>query len=320
MLITINYLLCDMTQIGNCVGAANHHHFIVFLFSTVFSTIYVSVMSAYAGLHIWPPLKYRSSLGHLNVLSRDLALVALKEVLLALLSSAVQLSARGLVLVYLFISSISVEIGLCVLLLQQLCYIYEGKTYLSHLSSREGDQTEEKDCQNIFRFFGCRYSILRYLPLPSLRNSRKKHKKWNFWYHFFFLFRIGYLLNPCLILNWESTAWIHTNKTRGCPKYNRGFSFSWWSWEREKGWFHCSICIGRLKGWVETTCFLVFNLFIVFCWESSIQLYNWDAFYIWISLLYYFIFKRISIWLLQVIRRIEIFWSKYISICIISLL
>ncbi|XVF85643.1 hypothetical protein PTKIN_Ptkin17bG0132600 [Pterospermum kingtungense] len=162
--------------IGNCVGAANHRHFIAFLFSAVFSTIYVSVMSAYAGLHIWPPLNYRS-LGHLNGVSRNLALIALKEVMLALLSSAVQLSIRGLVLVYLFISSVSVEIGLSVLLWQQLCYIYEGKTYLSHLSSREGDQTGEKDCQNILLFFGFRYPILRYLPLPSLRNTRKKHKK-----------------------------------------------------------------------------------------------------------------------------------------------
>ncbi|XP_022726436.1 protein S-acyltransferase 11-like [Durio zibethinus] len=160
--------------IGNCVGAANHRHFIAFLFSAVFSTIYVSVMSAYAGLHTWPPLKYRS-LGHLNAFSSDVALRAFKEVILALLSSAVQLSARGLILVYLFVSSISVEIGLCVLLWQQLCYIYEGKTYLTHISSRGGDQVEEKDCQNLLRFFGCPYSILRFMP--SLRNSRKRHKK-----------------------------------------------------------------------------------------------------------------------------------------------
>ncbi|PPS13064.1 hypothetical protein GOBAR_AA07554 [Gossypium barbadense] len=113
--------------IGNCVGAANHRHFIAFLFSAVFSTIYISFISAYAGLHIWPPVKYRS-LGHLNGSGRDLAIQAFKEVMLAL-------------------------IGLSVLLWQQLCYIYEGKTYLSHLSSQGsgGDHIEEKGCQNIFR-------------------------------------------------------------------------------------------------------------------------------------------------------------------------
>ncbi|PPR99340.1 hypothetical protein GOBAR_AA21324 [Gossypium barbadense] len=63
---------------------------------------------------------------------------------------------------------------LSVLLWQQLCYIYEGRTYLSHLSSREGDHVKEKDCQNLLRFFGCRYSMLRFLP--TLRNSRKRHK------------------------------------------------------------------------------------------------------------------------------------------------
>ncbi|KAG8493138.1 hypothetical protein CXB51_010515 [Gossypium anomalum] len=83
-------------------------------------------------------------------------------------------AVRGLVLIYLFIASISVEISLSVLLWQQLCYIYEGRTYLSHLSSREGDHVKEKDCQNLLRFFGCRYSMLRFLP--TLRNSRKRHK------------------------------------------------------------------------------------------------------------------------------------------------
>lgn len=164
-------------QIGNCVGAANHRHFIAFLFSAVFSTIYVSFISAYAGLHSWPPVKYRS-LAHLNGSGRDLAIRAFKEVMLALVSSAVQLSARGLVLVYLFVSSVSLQIGLSVLLWQQLCYIYAGKTYLSHLSSQGsgGDDIEEKGCQNIFRFFGCPYSIFRFLP--TVRNSPKRHTKW----------------------------------------------------------------------------------------------------------------------------------------------
>ncbi|GMJ04550.1 hypothetical protein like AT3G18620 [Hibiscus trionum] len=162
--------------IGNCVGASNHRHFIAFLFAAVSSTIYVSIMSMYASLHIWPPVKYRS-IGHLNGFSSHIAIQAFKEVFLAFASSAVQLSARGLILVYLFISSVSLQIGLSVLLWQQLSYIYEGKTYLGHLSSQGsgGDHIEEKDCQNILRFFGCPYSISRYFP--SLRNSHKRHTK-----------------------------------------------------------------------------------------------------------------------------------------------
>ncbi|XP_015895798.3 protein S-acyltransferase 11 [Ziziphus jujuba] len=149
--------------IGNCVGAANHRHFIAFLISAVISTIYVTFMSTYAGLHIWPPLSYTSTV-HFNRPSRDLAFIALREVAFALLRSAVLLSTRGLVLVYLFVSSVSVEIGLSILLWQQLYYIYEGKTYLSNLNSHGSNNVEEKDCQNLLRFFGCSYSFSRYLP------------------------------------------------------------------------------------------------------------------------------------------------------------
>ena len=161
-------------QIGNCVGAANHRPFIAFLILAVISTVYVSIMSAYAGFQIWPPLKYRS-LDLLSGSSNVMALRTVKEIILAFLRSAVFLSARGLVLVYLFVSCVSVEIGLSVLLWQQLCYIYEGNTYLSHLSSQGNDAVGEKDCQNLVRFFGCPYSALQYLPW--FRPSRKRHKK-----------------------------------------------------------------------------------------------------------------------------------------------
>lgn len=159
-------------QIGNCVGAANHRYFILFLISAVTSTIYVSIMSVYAGLRIWPPLTYR--LGHFSGFNMDLALRAMMEIFLAFLRSAVLLSARGLVLVYLFVSSVSVQIGLSVLLWQQLCFIYEGKTYLSHLSTRGNEEIGRKDCQNLFRFFECPYSISRYLP--NFSRYRKRHE------------------------------------------------------------------------------------------------------------------------------------------------
>ncbi|KAL4638256.1 hypothetical protein ACB092_03G134500 [Castanea dentata] len=159
--------------IGNCVGAANHQHFILFLISAVISTIYVSIMSIYAGLHLWPQLTH--NFGRLNGFNRDIAFRVVMEISLSLLRSAALLSTRGLVLVYLFISSVSVEIGLSVLLWQQLCYIYEGKTYLSHLSSQGNDEVGKKDCQNLFRFFGCPYSISRYLP--NFWRSRKRHKR-----------------------------------------------------------------------------------------------------------------------------------------------
>ncbi|CAJ1932929.1 unnamed protein product [Sphenostylis stenocarpa] len=117
--------------IGNCVGAANHRSFIGFLISAVLSTIYVSIMSVYAGLRVMPPLKY--SVGRIN------------------------------------------GIGLSVLLWQQLSYIYEGKTYLSHLSSQTDNEEEKKDCQNLARFFGFQYSVTRFLP--NFGVTQKRHIK-----------------------------------------------------------------------------------------------------------------------------------------------
>ncbi|GLT47763.1 hypothetical protein SLA2020_214280 [Shorea laevis] len=146
-------------QIGNCVGAANHRYFIAFLFTAIIGSIYVSIMSTYAGLYIWPSLPYRSA-GHMNGSGRALAFRAVKEVVIALLDSAVLLSARGLVLVYLLVSSVSVEMGLSILLWQQLCYIYGSKV---------------RDCKNIFLFFGFPYSILKYFP--NTRSAWKRHKK-----------------------------------------------------------------------------------------------------------------------------------------------
>lgn len=170
----MNHWFMIIIQIGNCVGAANHRHFIAFLISAIISMIYVSFMSTYVGLHIWPPLSY-NSLSRLNQYnSREMVFRAIREVILALLSSALLLSTRGLVLVYLFVSSVSVGIGLGILLWQQLCYIYEGKTYLNHLSSHGNDEVVTKDCQNLSHFFGCPYSLSRYLP--TFR--KKRHKKW----------------------------------------------------------------------------------------------------------------------------------------------
>ncbi|CAI9755497.1 unnamed protein product [Fraxinus pennsylvanica] len=92
--------------IGNCVGAANHRSFILFLMSAVISTIYVTIMSSYSALHISPPLNHRP----VSFANSELIFKALKETILTFLRSEVFLSARGLVLVYLFISSVSVEI------------------------------------------------------------------------------------------------------------------------------------------------------------------------------------------------------------------
>ncbi|RZC71377.1 hypothetical protein C5167_034673 [Papaver somniferum] len=160
--------------IGNCVGAANHQPFICFLFAAVLSTMYISIMSISVGCQLWPPLDHET-IRHITTGSSHSPFIIMREIMFAFLSSAVLLSARGLVLAYLLVASISVGIGLTILLWQQLSYIYQGKTYLSHLSSRADEPVGERGCQNIFRFFGYQYSFSRYLPRFS--RTKKIHKK-----------------------------------------------------------------------------------------------------------------------------------------------
>ncbi|KAL2938935.1 Protein S-acyltransferase 11 [Bienertia sinuspersici] len=158
--------------IGNCVGAANHRYFIGFLIVAVISVAYVAIVSAYAVLHIVPSLG-EGSLQEIHGNGSDIRLMGiLKDIFVAFVTSAIFFSSRGLVLLYLFIASISVGVGLIVLLWQQLYFIYEGRTFLASLSS----QVEAKrDCRNLYRFFGFPYFCSRYLR--GFCSSEKIHRK-----------------------------------------------------------------------------------------------------------------------------------------------
>lgn len=162
--------------IGNCVGAANHRSFIAFLISGLFSTIYISIVSVHAGFHMWPPLTY--SIGRIHGTTiENLAWRIVKETIFAFMRSVQLLSARGFILIYLFVASFSMMIGLSVLLWQQLRFIYEGETYLSHLSSQGHNGDGMKDCQNLVRFFGFSFSVKRYLPKFLVSSySEETHK------------------------------------------------------------------------------------------------------------------------------------------------
>ncbi|GFP86677.1 protein s-acyltransferase 11 [Phtheirospermum japonicum] len=138
-------------------------------------TLYVATMTSYAAHCIWPPLDRKPATKFSGFVNFELLFGVVKENVLSFLRSAVFLPMRGLVLVYLFIASVSVGIGLSVLLWQQLSYIYAGKTYLSHLSAVDSEEIVERDCQNLVRFFGCPHGATVYLP--SYWKSRKSHDK-----------------------------------------------------------------------------------------------------------------------------------------------
>ncbi|KAJ3689227.1 hypothetical protein LUZ61_018391 [Rhynchospora tenuis] len=157
--------------IGNCVGAANHHAFILFLISVVVSCTYVTVMAIYSGYRVWPPLDLSDlttsvSLHSVNVTS------LLGGIFAALARSALLLSARGLILVYLAFAGFAVEIGIGVLLWQQLSFIYDGVTYVNSISAMNVGYTE-RGWNNVVRFFGCPYSISRLFRFCGFGNGVK---------------------------------------------------------------------------------------------------------------------------------------------------
>lgn len=160
--------------IGNCVGAANHHHFITFLFFALISNIYVLLVSTYAGLWIWPTFFYVP----INLTSkfRSTNLVHLLRAFIdALMNSSVVLSARAIALMYLIIASLSVSIGIGVLLYQQVQLLYSGQNYIDSLKVREGAEEGlqfKKGWENLFRIFGTRHPIFWLLP-----KKFKSHKK-----------------------------------------------------------------------------------------------------------------------------------------------
>ncbi|XP_021724663.1 protein S-acyltransferase 11-like [Chenopodium quinoa] len=158
--------------IGNCVGAGHHRYFIGFLIVAVISVAYAAIMSAYAILHVLPSLGEGSFQEIHGVNSNITFMGILKDIFIAFVTSAVFFPPRGLVLLYLFVASISVGIGLTVLLWQQLYFIYEGRTYLTSLSSQDD---AERDCRNLYRFFGFPHSFSLYLRVCC--NSKKIHRK-----------------------------------------------------------------------------------------------------------------------------------------------
>lgn len=152
-------ILLTSLQIGNCVGAANHRHFLIFLISIVISCSYVVMMSSYTIFHIWPPQLE-------SLASTDPSAISevLRQILTGIARSVLLLSVRGLVLLYLAFACLSVDIGITVLLWQQLYYIYEGKTYIAHISSQNSGNG---GCQNILRFFSCPYWAYRFFLIPA---------------------------------------------------------------------------------------------------------------------------------------------------------
>jgi palmitoyltransferase len=157
---------CHVIQIGNCVGAANHRSFILFLFFTVISTFYVCAMSMVTICKIWSD---RMKSGELQL---DGWAMTRMEVLLSYLvvwiGSSLTSSVRAIGLIYLVVLSLSVMIGVGLLLHQQVRHIYEGKTFIESLQHHngvvKGIKAPTPGWRNLRRLFGHGHPVFWVLP------------------------------------------------------------------------------------------------------------------------------------------------------------
>ncbi|KAG0575767.1 hypothetical protein M758_5G031300 [Ceratodon purpureus] len=154
--------------IGNCVGANNHQHFLLFLLFASVSGLYVLTMSTYVGTIVWPQLLRfrRVNLPRVHAgVSFDVVLDVLAAMVVSLEPVA---STRAFALIYLFIASLSLVIGVGLLLYQQVQLVYTGQTYLGTLTSGSGNHHLVKSWTNFRRLFGKQHPFFWLLPRVGL--------------------------------------------------------------------------------------------------------------------------------------------------------
>lgn len=171
---------CIVLQIGNCVGANNQGHFLLFLIFTTLSCLYVLTMSVYTFNHSRASLirnQQSDDLPEPHQTSTGMGLDYLSDLLSSLLFDNEDISAiRYIALLYLFVISTALLIGVGILLYQQLSLLYQGQTYLDTLST---DLTNfgpvgRRGWANLQRVFGKRYPWLWLCPYIS---SQKFHAR-----------------------------------------------------------------------------------------------------------------------------------------------
>lgn len=161
-------------QIGNCVGANNQGYFILFLIFTTLSCLYVLGMSIYTYNHS----RMSSTIDFPEPGTSGIELDYLADVFSSLLfGNQVTFTIRYIGLLYLFVISMALLIGVGILLYQQLSLLYQGQTYLDSLStavSESNSGSRRKGWVNLQRVFGNRYPWLWLLPYIS---SKKFHTR-----------------------------------------------------------------------------------------------------------------------------------------------
>lgn len=162
--------------IGNCVGATNHRPFILFLLFAVISNLYVLAMSVSAIVKIWSTF---TDLPEMLVSKH--VVVVLASYLQALLGTSISSSVRALGLLYLVAVSLSVTIGVGLLLHQQVRQLYDGHTFIDSLQQENGlirgRMPPGRGWRNLRRVFGHGHPVFWMFPKLVLVANGKVHDK-----------------------------------------------------------------------------------------------------------------------------------------------
>lgn len=158
--------------IGNCVGASNHRYFILFLGFTAVSCIYVLILVVYTFSVSWRNLVEIHHDDGLPPLQGTFGMRLMSNILSAVIvDTQFTFSMRLLSLVYLFVASVALLIGVGVLLQQQLWFVYRGETYMNNLypSDNRGKNavTGSQGWTNLYKVFGRRHPVFWIFPTFS---------------------------------------------------------------------------------------------------------------------------------------------------------
>eukprot|EP00245_Coleochaete_scutata_P003490 TRINITY_DN15119_c0_g1_i1.p1 TRINITY_DN15119_c0_g1~~TRINITY_DN15119_c0_g1_i1.p1 ORF type:complete len:205 (+),score=14.82 TRINITY_DN15119_c0_g1_i1:46-615(+) len=121
--------------IGNCVGAGNHRHFLLFLVWAQLSGVYMLGMGLWAGGLMWPTLiQLRNEHLHQAVSnSFNTGSSLFFEILQLILTAQIDLTVRAIGVGYIIIAAIAVLFGLGILFCQQMRLVSLGQTYIDHI-------------------------------------------------------------------------------------------------------------------------------------------------------------------------------------------
>lgn len=158
-------------QIGNCVGANNHRHFILFLLYTVLSSVYVFGMALFTGMRVWPAVMKPDQMDR-SGMSLSLSMGASA---IAVVANSILQSARAVALLYLLVASVAVITGVGILLQQQLSFLYSGTTFLDSLQAAWKTKGRKEGWDNLRHVFGNGHPVFWAVPILPEATPRKIH-------------------------------------------------------------------------------------------------------------------------------------------------